>query len=350
MVDLDGEAAIEKALRAAYPAAEPVRFDAPAPGKRDLVGCVAVRVDEPVPHWLVVSRGFTELKDKIEETADVSGWGFELTCRLPVRSPECDFELVMRWMQAVADQLADKITMLEAYSHMAIRQAKDEDEIAALVFIDDLELAPARSRNGAFVFLQMVGLTSTEYEALEAWDPAALVSLIHARDPLFVMDVERRSYLRDPMFSRAVEEGRERDGSSTGVLYGLAIVWFEQAGELQIYLDAGAARALRASVKARLTHGNPMLFFGDPQKRSLPDGALALRFQVNLALQPEDGPSEITEIDGHKVAVIRLNARAVSELASVLEERPGSYVLPALPRVRFIVTTGERLRELRHPW
>ncbi len=349
MFEPDGETAIEGALLAAHPGGEPLRVELPGEGKGALAGCIATRVEEPVPHWLVVSRGFTELGEKVGENPEVSGWGFEVTCRLPARTDEPDFGWVVSWMQNIAHYLSDKVSFLEPYHHMPMWQATSDDEIAALVFVDDIELVPARSANGSFSFLQMVGLTRGEYEALQAWDPAALVELIRERDPLLLMDVERKSYLRDPEFVRAVDEGRERDGSSTGVLYGLAILWFDVDGELQIHVDESSARAVRTSAKSRLAHGNAMLLFGEPRKTSRPDGSLVIQSQVNIVLQPELGRSEVSELEGRKVAVIRLTDAAVRELGEQLSDEPGSYVLPSLPRVRFIVATAERFREARYP-
>ena len=349
MYDQDGERAIEQALLAAHPDARPVRFAIPNPGKHELAGGIAVRVETPVPHWLVVSLGFTELHEKVEEDPDVSGWGFELTCRLPARSEELDFGWIVSWMQDIADHIASQVTVLEPYQHMTMWKATSEDEIAAVVFVDDVDLPPTESKFGSFTFLQMVGLTSGEYEALHSWDAAALCELIRARDPLFLMDAQRKSYLRDPSFARAVEVGRERDGSSTDLLHGLAILWFDQGGEIHVHLDGASARAVQSSVKARLSHGKPMTFYGGARKTVRPDGSLALHSQVNIALYPEVGPSEITEVDGRKIAVIRLDDRAVRELGELLSDEPGTYVLPSLPRVRFVVTTAERLREPQYP-
>jgi len=350
MFEPDGETAIERALLAAHPDAEPLRFQLPEPSKLELSGCIAVRVEDPVPHWVVVSRGLTELDEKVEEDPETSGWGLELTCRLPARSEEPDFGWVVSWMQTVADYLAETISFIEPHHHMPMYPATTEDELAAVVFVDDIALAPTRSKNGNFTFLQMVGLTTGEYDALRSWNATGLVELIRERDPLLLMDATRTSYLRDADFARAVDEGRERDGSSTGVLYGLAILWFDEGREIQVHLDSASARTVRASVKARLSHGNPMLFYGDPRKAIRPDGSLALHSQVNITLRPEDGPSEIAEVDGRKLAVIRLNADAVHELGELLSDEPGSYALPSLPGVRFVVATPERFREPQYPW
>ncbi len=80
----DGQAVIERAILDAYPGCDVVAFESAEdrPTKFPLAGCFAVRFEEPAPHWLLVSRGFTELDDKVEGDPDVSGWGFELTCRV----------------------------------------------------------------------------------------------------------------------------------------------------------------------------------------------------------------------------------------------------------------------------
>ena len=350
MFDDGGESAIEQALLAAHPGSELLRFGDPRPGKRARLGCVAIRVEAPVPHWLVVSRGFTELDEKVEEDPELSGWGFEVTCRLPARSAEHDFGWVLGRMQGVADHLADTVSFLEPYHHMPARAPTTEDAIDALVFVEDSELLTTRSRNGAFAFFQMIGLTTAEYEALSAWDSRGLVDLVRERDPLFLIDPTRASYLADPTFAHAVEEGRERDGSSTGMVHGVAMRWFAERDELHVHLSVAAAALVRAAVKARLSHGKPMHFFGDRRKTVRPDGSLALNSQVNVELRPEDGPAEIADADdGGRTCLIRLGTNAVSELATVLRETPGAYVLPSLPAVRFVVVTAERLSEPGYP-
>ncbi|MBX3204069.1 MAG: suppressor of fused domain protein [Labilithrix sp.] len=351
MFDADGESALVQALLAAHPDAEPLRFDAsPPPRKIEIAGCLAARVEEPIPHWVVVSRGFTELGDKLEEDPEVSGWGFELTCRVPARVDEPDVGWVVDWMQRVADDLAARVSFLEPYHHMAIQPTTTDDEIAAVVFVEDGGLAPTRSQNGAFYFLQMVGLTRGEYEALHAWDPRALVDLVRERDPLLLLDTDRATFLRDPGFARAVDEGRDRDGSSIGVRHGVAVLWTVDDDELQLHLDVDAAAVVRSAVEARLRHGKTMALFGDRRKTLRADGSLALRSQVNVALRPEDGPSEIViDDDGGRTCVIRLGPDALAELTTVLQEAPGAYVLPSLPSVRFVVVTRERMGEPGYP-
>lgn len=153
----DGEAAIEHAILAAYSGSKPGRYGG-RPGRVfPLAGCFALRVEEPSAHWLIVSRGFSELHEKEEKDTNVSGWGFELTCRVAARSDVQEIGWVIDWMQGIADFLSERRVVLEPFHHMSITDPRDDDEICALVFVDDIALAPTSSRNGNFSFLQLWG-------------------------------------------------------------------------------------------------------------------------------------------------------------------------------------------------
>jgi hypothetical protein len=345
----DGESTIEQALVEAYPGSEPVRFVVEEHEKLDFTGCLAIRLETPVPHWVVVSRGFTELREKVEEDPEVSGWGFELTCRLPARSDDPDFGWILGWMQSVSIHLSEKVSAIEPYQHLPMWRATTDDELAAVVVVEDLKLRPTRSANGYFTFLQMVGITTGECRALEDWDARGLVNLIRERDPLLLTDAQRASYLHDPDFARAVDESREREGSSNGVHHNVAMFWVAKPHELELHLSVEAAGMLKAAMKARLAHGKPMHLFGERRRIVRADGSLAVRSQLNVVLYPEKGRSEVVEgEDGSKALAVRLSADARREVASMPVE-PGSYALPHVKGVRFVVVTTERLREPGYP-
>lgn len=349
MYDVDGELAIERALRGAHPTATLERLPLPEGGPTELAGCLATRLELPVPHWLLVSRGFTELGDKVEEDPELSGWGFELTCRLPVRGDDLDLAPVARWMHSVGRYLADKITFLEPFQHIPVVDPSEDETVRGLIVVEDPELAPTQSRNGAFAFFQLVVLTADEYEAVADWDTQALVALLHERDPLLLGDSKRTSLLRDPDFALAVEEGRQRDGSSIAIRYGVPLLWVQDHRDIDIHLSVEAVPIVDAALRSRLAYGNPMALFGDRRKVIRPDGSIALRSQVNVILRLEDGISSVEDEDGTRSAVIRFGERALRELAGVLAEEPGTYSVPALPRVRFIVASRERFAEPSYP-
>ena len=162
---MSGEASLLDALSIAYPGVEPLRFAAPAGPGGQLDGVFALRVEAPMPHWLLVTRGLTELYGK--ETADPerSGFGFELTCRLPARSPTYDFGWAINWLAALADALFQGTASYEPGSHQKLLDPGGPDELCGVAFIEDLALAPTRSDCGAYAFLQVVALTEGELEA-----------------------------------------------------------------------------------------------------------------------------------------------------------------------------------------
>jgi hypothetical protein len=349
MFELDGESTIEQALLDAYPDAEPVCFSVPEPGGHELAGCIAIRREEPVPHWVVVSRGFSELGEKTGDDPEVSGWGFELTCRLPARSEEPDFGWVVSWMENVAQHLNEQVSVIDTCHHMPMWQTADEDELAAVVFVEEPVIEPTRSRNGNVTFLQMVGLTNGEYEALQAWDPASLIELVRARDPLLLTDAARASYMRQPDFARAVAEGHARDGSSTAILHRVPILWSAGPDGIEVHLSVEAVGLVKWAIGARLAHGNPMFLYGERRRMVRPDGSLAVSSQLNVALRPEKGISEIDESDdGGKLCVLRLSVDARAELAAMPEE-PGVYTFTSLKGVKLVVARRQRIRQPSYP-
>lgn len=341
-----GEDAIEDALLAAYPGAELI-WCTPREGRTlQLAGYVAVRVEEPIAHWLIVSRGFTELREKEQHDPDVSGFGFELTCRVPA-SAELDCVWVLAWMQSIADRVAGSGSDLEPFQNMLATAPAKADEICALVFVEDVALRPGRSPNGGFYFLQMVGLTSSEYDVINTWDARAMVDLIRPRNPIFLTDPKRPSYLSDPVFAEQVTTGRDRDGSSVGVFAGVSIRWFQEANEIQILLTADAVACVKVAMRYRIPHGNQALLMSPPREVVRRDGDVAIRGWA-VVLLPEDGPSRVEERGGTKAAVLRMGSGP--ELLQALAAEPGSYVVTGLAGVRFVVVTAERFAEANYPW
>jgi hypothetical protein len=349
MFEDGGAAAIERAVLEAHPGAAMQAYPFGENNDTELVDYLALRVDAPVPHWLVVSRGFTELGEKLEEDPALSGWGFELTCRLPADASDDDFRWVAGAMMNVSRYLADKITFLEAYNHILVAEPTLQSALTAVVVIDDPELPRTESENGQFSFFQMVGLTADESEAVNEWNAAALLDLMRARDPLLLTDPSRSSLLLETAFAAEVNAGRDRDGSSIGVHYGVPLLWRVDGDVIEIHVATEAVPLFHAAVRGRLVHGNSMFLFGDRRRSVRPDGSIAIHSQVNVALHAEDGRSAVERHDGTPMAVIRMNDRAIDQLRTLLSAAPGTYVLPALPRVRFVVATSERFRDPTYP-
>ncbi len=253
-------------------------------------------------------------------------------------------------MQGIADYLAQSGAFLEPGHNMPMGEPRSQDDLCALVFVEDIALRPTRSANGSLAFLQMLGLTRGEHEALKRWDSRSVVGLLRERDPLLLTDAKRKTYANDPDFVRAVSEGHERDGSSMGVLPGVSVLWFQEPNELQIHLRTDVVAIVKTAMADRLRHGNRLLLLGDRRAKDNEDGSRTLHTQVNVVLSPESGESVVEEKDGIKAALLRFDAEAMVQVVEMLSDAPGSYVLPALPRVRFVVAARERFADPHYPW
>src|SRR5262249_29213536 len=90
--------------------------------------------------------------------------------------------------------------------------------IHAASFGPDPHLPAMATPNGRVEFLQVVGLTMDELEAISSWDAAAFLELRSRDDPLLLTDLSRTSWLADPTFAAKVARRSKRDGSSCGWL------------------------------------------------------------------------------------------------------------------------------------
>ena len=68
-------------------------------------------------------------------------------------------------------------------------------EITALAFVLDPELGRIKTANGDIMFLQMVGLTTAEYELLvqnpKTTETEQLIAKLKEKNPLLITDLER---------------------------------------------------------------------------------------------------------------------------------------------------------------
>src|SRR5690606_20142881 len=69
-------------------------------------------------------------------------------------------------------------------------QQNSETKIRAITFVLDPELDRIATPNGTVQFLQIVGLTEDEQEAIEYWNSERFAALISERDPLLITDLD----------------------------------------------------------------------------------------------------------------------------------------------------------------
>jgi hypothetical protein len=148
--------------------------------------------------WLLVSYGLTELGDKESDVVEVSGSGFELTCRV-VRDPAS--AIPPQWMLGVLTDLARRFLDgmdLEVgdwlVTNASLGGAADAGNLTSLAIVTDVELPHIDTPNGAAHFWQVVGLTAAEGVAANAaGSVTAILDELRSRDPKLATDPGRPS-------------------------------------------------------------------------------------------------------------------------------------------------------------
>ena len=195
--DAPGWDAIDAALAGLYGDQQPrhVGSGAPAALSSHLQGCSAYAADG---HWHYVTYGLSELFEPIAEAdPEISGWGFELTMRVPREGAEPP-----RWPFRMLDEIAhyvnDSRSLLApghridfqhpVTGHPGIEGAPATG-LTVFAFAVDPELGEIDTPNGRVVFLQAIGVTAEEKGWMLASSTAGV--LADRGDPLLLTDPAR---------------------------------------------------------------------------------------------------------------------------------------------------------------
>ncbi len=199
-----GWLAIDQILNKVYPNQEPLHWATVIKymlgGNDPLDGISVYKSKQSTDHFHFVSYGFSELYYNEEKVGgEFSKWGFELTFRLKPFAEDKDNPVwVASLMQNLARYVFDSGRWFEEYHFIPANgpiRLNTETDITALAFVLDPELGKIRTPHGEVSFLQMVGLTSAEYEAVKQ-EPSSLESLIQQMkesNPLLITDLQRKA-------------------------------------------------------------------------------------------------------------------------------------------------------------
>ncbi len=322
-----GWEAIDAALAPLYPGQEPrhvgtiIKWRLGGPDPLD--GISAWKRTDPAPHWHYVGYGLSELYQKESEDTAFSGWGFELTFRVACDATE---ENPPAWafslMQNLARYVFQSGNVLSDGEWMntngPIAQQTDT-QLQALAFVSDPELPAIDTPNGRVEFIQIVGLTLDEMEAGKQWRTHGLLETLASHMPLWITDLSRPSLMSQPDVRDAVDAGKARDGSSTGMLFLPALTWSVRQRLLrppvtEIRLGAGHVENLLQSLSLRLPFGRELLLRG-------PEHAVVFT-SGKPAAAPGDGHLRVT-----------LDAAALDALRATLRPVVGQYQARGLPDV-----------------
>jgi Suppressor of fused protein (SUFU) len=200
-----GWEAIDARLKAVYGDQEPVHFVSnqhAALGGPDQLNGISVysSVAGGIPHLHFVTYGFSNLfydEDAVGQA--VSGSGIEMTFRL--RAPASE-KKKHAWVIAVLQNIARYVfksgNCFAEFHFMSAKGPLHQEttsDVTGLVFAVDPELGRIDTPHGAVAFLQMVGITTAEFDALladEGESVPALLESLRVGNPMLVTDLERK--------------------------------------------------------------------------------------------------------------------------------------------------------------
>ncbi len=204
-IDAPGWAAIDAALARLYPQQIPHQFASKTAYDLESASplpAVAVYAAVNPHHWHAVTYGLSELFEKTSDDPARSGFGFELAVRVP-RDPAA--EVPPAWPVRLLQSLGRYV--------LATRQGFDTGHradlggslipgqasaLSCLACIPDPLLGQISTPFGALLFLQVVGLTPDELQAMQRLGHAEVVHLLAELDFYGITDPARSSYFGDP--------------------------------------------------------------------------------------------------------------------------------------------------------
>lgn len=203
--DAVGWQAIDKKMGEVY-TTEPRHYAPPLHymlgGKDPIDGTSIYDSEKSRPHFHLVSHGMSELYYNEEAVGgEFSKWGFEFTFRLSpcVEDEGKDPIWAVNLMNNLARYVFESGNWFEENQFISakgpIRLDTDTD-IVGLIFTVDPELGKIDTPHGEVTFLQMVGITSSELDRLQAnpkrEEVAQLIEKLKVENPLLVTDLRRK--------------------------------------------------------------------------------------------------------------------------------------------------------------
>lgn len=201
--DAVGWLSIDKEFDRLYPNQEPKHFAPPIHymlgGPDPLDGISIYESTKQTNHFHYVTYGFSELYyDEEKVDGEFSKWGFELTFRLKPFSEDNETPTwVIPLLQNIAKYVFSSGNWFEELHYMPANgpiRLDTETEITALLFVADPEIEKIQTPHGEVTFLQVVGITTAEFEALKENPETAeeLVNKLKENNPLLITDLTKK--------------------------------------------------------------------------------------------------------------------------------------------------------------
>lgn len=206
-----GWEAIDRTVGSLYPSQTPHQFASERPYELDgqaPLPAVTVWSSNAPASWHYVGYGLSELFEKSSPDPTVSGFGIELTLRVP-RAPDAERPPV--W----------GATLIQTLGHYVLKRKRGFDSghtvnlggpipgtgvdgcaLTGLVCLPDPLLRQIQTPHGQVLFLQIVGLHADELALFGDLELTRQVGALADIDPALMTDPARASWLEDPNLAK----------------------------------------------------------------------------------------------------------------------------------------------------
>lgn len=202
--DPGGEApgweAIDAALRPLYGDQAPrhIGYMPPAALSTNLQGCSAYQAED---HWHYISYGLSQLYHPgPQDDPEVSGWGFELSLRVPLgddnHAPGWPFTMLNELAKHVNGnrvrlEPGDRIDLQAPITGYPHTPDGVPTELTVFAMTVDPQLGTIHTANGRLTFLQAVGVTQHEKDRMITESTAAVLDELAQTSSLLITDPGR---------------------------------------------------------------------------------------------------------------------------------------------------------------
>ena len=202
--DAVGWLAIDNQIDKFYKEQKPKHFANNLPynlgGENPLDGISVYESKKQIDHFHFVTYGFSELYYNEESVGEeFSRYGFELTFRLKKYSEDDNLHWACNLLQNLAKYVFKSGRYFEEFHVIPTNgpiRLNYETEITAVAFIIDPEFGTIETPNGEVQFLQMVGLTTAEYEEFKQnpilSETEKIIKRLKVGNELLITDLERK--------------------------------------------------------------------------------------------------------------------------------------------------------------
>ena len=160
--------------------------------------------------WLYVTYGLSELFDKSSDDPSISGFGFELTLRIPMAPGQNGGSRPPVWPLRLLQGLGRHVLQthngfdsghsldLGAPIVAPNSDGPERCELTGLICLPDPLLGKIETVHGSLLFLRLFGVTPAELAILSELELGNLVACIAELSPMAVTDPARPSFTDDP--------------------------------------------------------------------------------------------------------------------------------------------------------